>query len=49
MSIAALYKQSYKRAMYRNYYNTADHSQQYETDTVVVVEEKIMVEEYNNE
>lgn len=46
MIVAAFYKQSYKRSMYSNYYNTVDYSQQYESDTVVVVEE---VEELINE
>lgn len=39
MFVAAFYKQSYKRAMYSNYYNSADYVQPYECDTVVVVEE----------
>ena len=41
MFVVAFYKESYKRSMYRDYYYSADYVQEYECDTVVVVEELI--------
>lgn len=46
MFVAAWYKESYKRSMYRDYYYSADYVQECEIDTVVEVVE---VEELINE
>lgn len=39
MFVAAFYKESYKRAAYHDYYYSADYIQEYDADSVVVVEE----------
>lgn len=41
MFAAALYKESCKRSMYRDYYYPADYTQEYDADTVVVVEDVV--------
>lgn len=41
MFATALYKESFKRSMYRDYYYPTNYTQEYDADTVVVVEDVV--------